>query len=139
MVLSRPPRRVERFGRSTAVGLSVLVALGVFVALFPWYPVGAQLNEGQRVPWTLTAPRALSFDSTVRTEQVRGEAAAAVPDVFVLDPGVRDRELAELGRQFEAIKAIRAEPALAASARESAIRGVPDANLSQHSAQVIAT
>ncbi len=137
-MLSRPTSRSRRFGRSAAIGLSVLVAVGLFIAVFPWYPVGSRLDEGERVPWTLIAPRALSFDSAIRTEQVRAEAAAAVPDVFVFDPGVRDRELAELERQIEAISAIRTEPGLAASARESVIRAVPEAQLAQRSAQVIA-
>ena len=137
-MLTQPTGRVQRFGRPAAAGLSILVALGIFVAIFPWYPVGTRLDEGQRVPWTLTAPRALSFDSAVRTEQVRAEAAAAVPDVFVLDPTVRDRELRELDGTLEAIKAIRSDPALAASARESAVRAIRDAALSQRSAQVVA-
>ncbi len=136
-MLGRPAARSQRFTRPTAVGLGIVVAIGLFIAVFPWYPVGADLEEGDRVPWTLTAPRALSFDSTIRTEQVRAEAAAAVPDVYVLDPAVRERELAALDRQLEAIKGVRAESGLAASARESAIRDVAGVQVSQRSAQVI--
>lgn len=137
-MLTRPPAPTQRFSGAAALALGLLVAVGVLFAVFPWYPVGARAAEGERAPWTLTAPRALSFDSAVRTEQVRAEAAAAVPDVFVLDPGVRDRQLTLLDGQLEAIRGIRDEPGLAASARESAIRAVRDVELSPRASQVIA-
>ncbi|HRC63054.1 MAG TPA: hypothetical protein PLX85_07510, partial [Dehalococcoidia bacterium] len=137
-MLTRPPASSLRFTGAASFALGLLVAVGVLAAVFPWYPVGNHVAEGDRSPWTLTAPRALSFDSAVRTEQVRAEAAAAVPDVFVLDPGVRDRELTLLDGQLSAIRGIRDEPGLAASARESAIRAVRDVELSPRAAATLA-
>lgn len=138
-MLNRPPAPTLRFSRGAAIGLGLLVAIGVLAAVFPWYPLGNRVDEGARASWTLTAPRAVSFDSAVRTEQVRAEAAAAVPEVFVLDPGVRDRELTTLDAQLTAIRGIRDEPGLSASARESAIRAVRDVELSPQAAATIAS
>jgi putative nucleotidyltransferase with HDIG domain len=138
-MLTRPPAPTLRFGHGASVALGMLVAIGILVAVFPWYPIANRVSEGNRAPWTLTAPRALSFDSDVRTEQVRAEAAAAVPEVYVLDPGVRDRELNFLDGQISAIRGIRDEPGLAASARESAIRAVRDAELSPRAAATLAS
>ncbi|MEZ4553406.1 MAG: HD family phosphohydrolase [Dehalococcoidia bacterium] len=138
-MLARPPAPTFRFSSGASVFLGFVVAAGVLLAVFPWYPLGNVVAEGDRAPWTLTSPRALSFDSAIRTEQVRAEAAAAVPDVFVLDPTVRDRQLTLLDSQLSAIRGIRDEPGLAASARESAIRAVRDVELSPAAAATFAS
>src|SRR2546425_1143893 len=87
----------------------------------------------------MTAPRALSFDSDVRTQEVRSQAAAAVPDVLVLEPGIRDSQTADLDRRIAAIERARDDATLAASARESAIRSIPGVTLSPRAAQTIAS
>lgn len=133
----RPRATAARFGRGAALALALMVACALGAALFPWSPGPDRVRAGAPAPWRLVAPRAVSFDSAQRTEQVRAEAAAAVLPVLVLDPGVRDQQLGELDRALVAIARLRADTALAASARESAIRAVPGA-LSAEAAQAFA-
>lgn len=116
-----PPRA----GRGVAMTLGALVALLVGAVLFPWFPARTALREGMRAPWTLTAPRALSYDSQARTAEVRAEAANAVPEVLVLDPTIRDREIAELDRQLGVVQTVRADGSLSASGREAIVRALP--------------
>lgn len=133
----RPRAPVAGGGRRAAGALALMVACGLTLVLFPWPTGPERVQVGALAPWTLVAPRAVSFDSAERTEQVRTEAATAVPPVLVLDPTVRDRQLAELDRALSAIGRLRGDNALAASARESAIRVAAGA-LSMESAQTIA-
>ena len=126
-----------KIGRGAAGALAVAVASALTVVLFPWSPGTDRVQAGATAPWTLVAPRVVSFDSARRTERVRGEAAAAVPPVLVLDPAVRDQQVGELDRNLAAIGRLRADTAMAASARESAIRVVPG-TLSSQAAQAIA-
>lgn len=114
-----------RIGREAAVTLGLVVTVFVGVVLFPWFPTRTELDEGTRAPWTLTAPRPISYDSEARTAQVRNEAANAVPEVLVLDPSIRDRELAELDRMLGVIQLIRGDETLSASGREAAVRALP--------------
>ncbi len=122
MTAARSPRDAVSRPGMPPILLGILAALVLAVGLFPWFPFATRLTEGGHAPWTLIAPRVLSFDSVVRTEQVRTEAAQAVPDVLVLDPAVRDRELAELDRQVALIEQFRTAPSLVGSVRESSIR-----------------
>jgi len=119
---TRSPARVRRDG---AITIGALVAVLVGAVLFPWFPARTALREGMRAPWTLTAPRAISYDSEARTAEVRAEAANAVPEVLVLDPAIRDREIAELDRQLGVVQAVRADDSLSASGREASVRALP--------------
>lgn len=114
-----------RIGREAAITLGLVVAVLVAGVLFPWFPGTASLEEGARAPWTLTAPRAISYDSMARTNEVRNEAANAVPDVLVLDPSVRDREIAELDREMAALQQVRSDSSLSPSGRETSVRALP--------------
>ena len=135
--MARLNPRQPRFGPASALALGALVAAGLFAVLFPWFPAGDALREGAEAPWTITAPRGFSFESELQTREMRAQAAAAVEDVLVLDPSIRDRQIAELDRQILAIERIRDDATQATSARESAIRAIPGVSLSPKSAQVI--
>ena len=117
----------------------VVVALLLASALFPVYPGVRPIREGDFAARAITAPRDLSFESEVRTNAVRKQAAAAVPEVVVLDTTVRDRQIADLERVLREVDRARGDGALAASAKESAIRAVPGTTISQDSAAVLAT
>jgi putative nucleotidyltransferase with HDIG domain len=110
--------------RSASLLLGAITALSVGIALFPWFPAQSALEAGMRAPWTLTAPRAISYDSAARTEEVRAQAAEAVPDVLVLDPSIRDAELAELDRQLGVLRQLRTDASFTAGSRETAMRGI---------------
>lgn len=138
-MMARGASAPARFGRAHAVILGLVVAAGVLAVLFPWFPGTPRLDEGTVAPFTLTAPRDLSFESAVLTEQVRDEVAAAVEERVRFDSELGARQLAELARQLDAINAARGDADLSASARESAVRAVPSVTLSASSAAVFAT
>ena len=131
------PARPPTSPRGPALALAVLLSLGMMAALFPWFPGGSRLAEGRTVDRAIVAPRDVEFDSPVRTAEVRRQAAAAVPDVLVLDPAVRDRQLAQLNRIVAAIDAERRTTTQSASARETAIRAIPGAQLSPAAARTL--
>lgn len=115
----------------------VVVALLLAAALFPVYPGVRPLREGAIVARAIPAPRDLSYESAVRTGAVRKQAADAVPDVVVLDTAVRDRQLADLERVLREVDRVRRDAALSASAKESAIRVIPGAAVSQEGAAAL--
>ena len=127
------------FGRGGAATLALLVSAVLAAALFPWFPGGPGLEVGSSAPRTIRAPRDRTYESTVRTEERREQAAAAVPDVLVFDPGRRERQLAELERQLSAIDTVRRDGALSDSAKETTIRAVEGVSLSQRAASVLAS
>ena len=136
-----PARSLSRGGAGggAAITFAVVAGLALFGALFPWFPGEPRLNEGSVAPRAITAPRDRSYDSDVLTEARREQAAAAVEDVLIFDPGIRDRQLAALDRQLAAINAVRLDRSLSASARESAVRAVDGSSLAQRAASVLAS
>lgn len=131
------PARPDATGRSRALGLAVLLSLGTLATLFPWFPGGSALVPGRVVDRAIVAPRDVEYDSAVRTAEVRQQAAASVPDVLVLDPAVRDRQIAQLNRVVGAIESERRNTTQSASARETAIRAIPGAELSPAAARTL--
>ena len=111
----------------------VMVAGLLALALFPIYPGVRPLRAGTIVARPIPAPRDLSYESEVRTNAVRKQAADAIPEVVVLDTTVRDRQLADLERVLREVDKVRRDAALSASARESAIRRIPGTTISQDS------
>ncbi len=109
--------------------LGAVLAAALVAALFPWFPGSEEASEGSIARRTITAPRAASYESAVLTEALRQEAASAVPEVYVLDPGVRDTQLRSLDRQLAMIDAARRDQSVSASARESAIRAIDGVDL----------
>ena len=131
------PARPASSTRGPASALAVLLTLGLAATLFPWFPGGSPLIEGRVVDRSIVAPRAAEYESTVRTAEVRQQAAAAVPDVLVLDPAVRDRQLAQLNRVVSAIETERRNTTQSASARETTIRAIPGAELTPAAARTL--
>ena len=124
--------------RGRASAFALLLTIGMMVALFPWFPGGSRLAVGRAVERAIVAPRDVEFESPVRTAIVRQAAAAAVPEVLVLDPAARDRQVAQLNRVVNSIEAERRAAAQSASARESGIRGIPGTNLTPAAARTLA-
>ena len=127
------PRPIRR--RSWWFG--VVVSLLLVAALFPVYPGVRPLREGAIVARAILAPRDLSYESEVRTNAVRKQAADAVPEVVVLDTTVRDRQLADLERVLREVDKVRRDAALSASAKESALRVIPGTAISQEGAAAL--
>lgn len=121
-----------------ALTVAVFAFLALFAVLFPWYPGAQRLEVGVTLDQPITAPRDLSYESAVRTAQVREQAASAIREVLILDPEIRDRQLAELDRILQAVNQQRNDTGLSASARETQIRAIPGVNLSEAAASALA-
>ena len=135
-MLSRPGEARGWFARPAAIVLGLLIGAALFAVLFPWFPGGAGMREGDASPWTLSAPRDLSYESVVLTEVAREQAAEAIPDVQRRDDSIGEVQIAELARQLEAVEEARAE-ILSASARESRIRAATGGELSDEAVTVL--
>lgn len=122
---------------NVSVSLAIVTAIALFALLFPWFPGGQQLEVGTRVDADVVSPRALTYESAVRTEETREAAANAIDDVLVLDTEIRERQVAELDRILAAISQERSDETRSASAKETAIQAIPGAALSPAGAGTI--
>ena len=136
-MLSRPAEAQGWFARPAAIVLGILVGAVLFGVLFPWFPGGAGMREGDASQWTLSAPRDLSYESVALTEAARNEAAEAIDDVQRRDDSIAGVQIAELARQLELVEEARAA-VLSASARESRIRAATDGALTDEAVAVLA-
>jgi putative nucleotidyltransferase with HDIG domain len=123
-----------RFTRRRVVLLGLVLAAALVAVLFPWFPGTEGLTEGVPAPRTVAAPREARFESAALTAARRETAAAAVPEVFLLDPGVRDTQQSTLVRQLKDIDYARRDRVIADSARESEIRAIEGVVLSSRAA-----
>ncbi|MYI82906.1 MAG: hypothetical protein F4056_06285, partial [Chloroflexi bacterium] len=135
-VLSRPGEARGWFARPAAILLGLGIGAVLFVVLFPWFPGGAGMREGDASAWTLSAPRDLSYESLVLTEAAREEAASAIADVQRRDDSIAELQIAELTRQLALIGEARAD-VLSASARESRIRAATGGELSDEAVTLL--
>jgi len=122
---------------NVAVALAVFTAVVLFAILFPWFPGGQQLAVDTRVDSDIVSPRDLTYESDVLTAETREAAAAAVDEVLVFDPEIRDEQAGELDRIIAAITEARADATTSASARETAVQAIPGTELSPAAAGVL--
>lgn len=124
-------------GHNSIIFFGGLLAALLFAVLFPWFPGGQLLDVGATVNRDILAPRAVNYESTVLTEQLRAERAAEVADVLVLDTDARDTQLSQLDAILAEIDQIRGDTSLSASARETEVRAIPGTELSQRAAATV--
>jgi hypothetical protein len=125
------------YSRLTAVALGLVIALALSALLFPWYPGGTKLREGEPSPFTLAAPRGISYESDVLTQEARAAAAAAVPAKLVFDLSIFRRQLGELDQQLIQIQEARIAT-LGDAERESRIRAATAGALTQRAIETFA-
>jgi len=125
------------YSRLIAVVLGLVIAAALTALLFPWYPGGTTLREGEPSPFTLAAPRAISYESDVLTEEAREAAAAAVPPKLVFEPSIYRRQLGELEQQLLQIREARSAT-VGDAARESQIRAATAGALGQRAIDTFA-
>ena len=130
MSLNRNAETTVWYSRATAVVLALVIAAALTALLFPWYPGGTRLREGEGSPFTLAAPRAISYESDVLTEEARVAAASAVPVKLVFDLSIFRRQLGELDQQLLQIQQARLAT-LGDAERESRIRAATAGALTQ--------
>ena len=124
---------------NVAVVLAVFTALALFAVLFPWFPGGQELGVGTRVDSDILAPRDLTYESEVLTAETREAAAAAIDEVLVLDPEIRDRQIGILDRIIGSIAAERSDPTKSDSAKETAIQAILGTEISPEAASTFIT
>ncbi|HZP58621.1 MAG TPA: HDIG domain-containing protein [Dehalococcoidia bacterium] len=91
----------------TAVAFATVLAALLAIALFPIFPRQLEIHPGDIASRTLRAPRGVSFESSVLTNQRREEAANAVPPSLVFDPAVRTQKLNDYDRETAQITQVR--------------------------------
>ncbi len=101
-----PPEQTDRILRRALVGLAatIFVLIATLIVAFDDVFTGrsniSSLQIGQAAPVDITAPRAVTFTSTVLTERRRDEARQATPDLYDSpDPRVAGQRL-DLARQI---------------------------------------
>lgn len=137
MSLNQSDAATAWYSRLTAVALGLVIALALSALLFPWYPGGTKLREGEPSPFTLAAPRGISYESDVLTEEARAAAAAAVPAKLVFDLSIFRRQLGELDQQLIQIQEARLAT-LGDAERESRIRAATAGALTQRAIDTFA-
>ena len=137
MSLNQSDAATAWYSRLTAVLLGLVIALALSALLFPWYPGGTKLREGEPSPFTLAAPRGISYESDVLTEEARAAAAAAVPAKLVFDLSIFRRQLGELDQQLIQIQEARLAT-LGDAERESRIRAATAGALTQRAIDTFA-
>ncbi|MEX2247395.1 MAG: HDIG domain-containing metalloprotein [Dehalococcoidia bacterium] len=78
---------------ATSIAFGVALAALLIIALFPVFPQQSDVRPGDTARRTLRSPKDVQFESAVRTKERREEAAAAVPEVRLFDPGVQSAQL----------------------------------------------
>ncbi len=133
----RPDAARARERRLGAFLFGGFLTITFAVALFPWFPGGVRLERGSIADRAIVAPRDITYDSTVLTDQERHARADAVQQVFVLDTDVRDKQLAQLNQVLASIDRVRGDSTLSESAKETAVRNVTGVSLSARSAATL--
>lgn len=117
--------------------LMAVLAGGVLVATFtlllvtPLPSDQVSLKAGDVSPSDILAPRKVSFESQVLTEQARQRAEAAVPDVYdPPDPRVARQQVSRARDVLEYIDTIRYDPYATLEQKAALIKAVPDLQLS---------
>ena len=129
------PRR--RISRAWAILFALALAAALVLALLPAFPRQLQISEGDVASRNLRAPRDISFESQVLTEQRREEAAAAVPESATFNANVRTEEASRLDNVLSEVSQIRDRADLTVAAKASALSRIENLSLSQRAASVL--
>ena len=101
-----------------------VLAVGFFLALFPFFPKQLEIDEGDTATRDLVSPRDETFESSVLTEQAKDLAALAVPDVLVADPNVGPVQLAKLDESAAVISEVRQDDDLDEASKRQALLAI---------------
>lgn len=95
----------------TLIGVMVGAIALLMVALFAWQiPLGSQvqLEAGSVAPYTVIAPKRISFESQVMTDQARERAAFSVPEQYDVAEGrIRRRQVSRAEKILEFMSIVR--------------------------------
>ena len=145
------PRRAGRWSarrrRSTSVSRgrffhlmlfsAALMVVSIATVVFDWGATNASLQAGQIANGTIKAPRTISFESKLRTEERRQEAYADVRNIVeTYDQTTRTRQLGDLQAFLARTDEIRAQAGKTMPARGDDLRAVRE-DLDSTAAQTI--
>ena len=125
------------FSKKFIIIYSLILILFTSAVIFPWQKEQSQIVVGDPAPYTIISPTSLEYNSDLLTNNRRKAAAAAVEDIFVLNPDVRDYQVALLDKQLNNIDKIRSDNISAISVKESAINSLKIKELSSNSINLI--
>ncbi|HEY0738563.1 MAG TPA: HDIG domain-containing protein [Herpetosiphonaceae bacterium] len=120
----REERQRKPFITMTTFGLALGVVLGVILAM----PISetAGLVPGAPSPVTLHAPRALTYESDVRTRAARDEAADNPANVqFRSDPNVLEQQRTQMSQALDAITRLRNNTTITPEERLRSLGALP--------------
>lgn len=122
-------RQRKPFITMASFGLALGVVLGLILAM----PISetAGLAPGSPSPVTLHAPRALTYESDVRTRAARDEAANNPANVqFRSDPNVLEQQRTQMSQALDAISRVRNNTTLTPEERLQSLGALPTLALS---------
>ena len=110
---------------------SLLLTVLLFSVLFPWQKGQSQIVIGEPIAFTIISPISMQYNSELLTNKRRQVAADAVEDIYVLNPDVRETQVALLDKQLSDIEQIKSNPVTASSVKESEIKKLEMINLNE--------
>lgn len=126
----------------TIIGLIVLTS-AVLVAVLTWQlPFGSQvqLAVGEVAPFDVVAPRQITYESQILTEQARERAAQAVPDQYDNpDARVRRQQIERARAVLDYISIVRADPHASTELKTDYLLAVSDFNMTAETVLQILT
>ena len=121
------------FSKKFIIIYSLMLALITSAVIFPWQKEQSQIVIGEPAAYTIISPTSLEYNSELLTNNRRQAAAAAVEDIYVLNPDVRDSQVSLLNKQLNNIDKIRSDNISAISVKESATNSLKIKELSNTS------
>ena len=125
-------RNLPWFDRAL-IGVMVGSVALLMIALFAWQiPLGSrvQLQEGSVAPYTVVAPKRITYDSQVLTEEARERAALSVPEQYDVAEGrIRRRQVSRAKEILEYMEIVRRDPYLTEDVRIDYLLAIDDFDL----------
>lgn len=128
-----PSRRKVWMDR-IALGVLALLLIGGLssVAASPLFSGGVRLEVGEVSPLTVRAPRSITYESKLRTERARQQAADAVSRVYdPADPRVAQQQIRRAATVLDYIDTVRHDPYASVEEKGIWINQVAELDLSQ--------
>lgn len=114
---------------SGLLGFALIGGLSV-VLVVPLLSRGVNLEAGEVSPRTIRAPRQITYESQVRTERARQQAANSVARIYdPADPRVAQQQIRRAANVLAYIESIRHDPYASLEQKARWINQVPELNL----------
>lgn len=134
LVQARRKIRTTHWRPLGLIGMMLLSAGILLVAVLAWqlpYGNSLLLDAGEVAPFSVVAPRRMTYESGVRTEQARDRAAQSVQDQYdVEEMSVRRRQLTRARTALDYITAIRADTNATLAEQSDQLLAIEDIGIS---------